>query len=151
MRDIASLQELGALVGTEVAQSRWFPLPQERINAFADATDDHQWIHVDPERCRRESPFGVPVAHGFLTLSLLPAMLESALRIHGLRLTINYGVNRMRFPAPVPVDSRLRGRFLLQSYEPIDGGAQIVWQVTVEREGGAKPVCVAEFVLRLYT
>lgn len=151
MRDIASLQDLGALVGTEVAQSRWFDLPQSRIDTFADATDDHQWIHVDPERCRRESPFGVPVAHGFLTLSLLPAMLDSALRIGGLRLTINYGVNRLRFPAPVPVDSRVRGRFVLQSFEPIDGGAQIVWQVTVEREGGAKPVCVAEFVLRHYS
>lgn len=151
MREIASLQDLGALVGTEVAQSRWFDLPQQRIDTFADATDDHQWIHVDPERCRRESPFGVPIAHGFLTLSLLPAMLESALRIGGLRLTINYGVNRLRFPAPVPVDSRVRGRFVLQSFEPIEGGAQIVWQVTVEREGAAKPVCVAEFVLRLYS
>ena len=151
MREIASLQELGALVGTDVAQSRWFDLPQQRIDTFADATDDHQWIHVDPERCRRESPFGVPIAHGFLTLSLLPAMLESALRIGGLRLTINYGLNRLRFPAPVPVDSKVRGRFLLQSFEPIDGGAQVVWQVTVELEGGGKPVCVAEFVLRCYT
>lgn len=151
MREVASLQELGALVGAEVGQSRWFDVPQERINTFADATDDHQWIHVDPERCRRDSPFGVPVAHGFLTLSLLPAMLESAVRIGGLRLTINYGVNRLRFPAPVPVDSRVRGRFVLQSFVSIDGGAQIVWQVTVEREGGAKPVCVAEFVLRCYT
>ncbi|GAB3451951.1 MaoC family dehydratase [Massilia terrae] len=150
MREIASLQDLGALVGTDVAQSRWFDLPQQRIDTFADATDDHQWIHVDPERCRRESPFGVPIAHGFLTLSLLPAMLESALRIGGLRLTINYGVNRLRFPAPVPVDSRVRASFALQSFEPIEGGAQIVWQVTVEREGGAKPVCAAEFVLRLY-
>jgi acyl dehydratase len=151
MRDIAGLQDLAALAGTEVAQSRWFELPQERINTFADATDDHQWIHVDPERCKRESPFGVPIAHGFLTLSLLPAMLESALRIGGLRLTINYGLNRLRFPAPVPVDSKVRGRFLLQSFEPIDGGAQIMWQVTVELEGGGKPVCVAEFVLRCYT
>lgn len=151
MREVASLRELAALVGTEVAQSRWFELPQERINTFADATDDHQWIHVDPERCRRESPFGVPIAHGFLTLSLLPAMLESALSIGGLRLTINYGLNRLRFPAPVPVGSKERGRFLLQSFEPIEGGAQVVWQVTVELEGGGKPVCVAEFVLRCYT
>ncbi len=151
MRDIASVRELGALVGTEVGQSRWFDIPQQRIDTFADATDDHQWIHVDPERCKRESPFGVPIAHGFLTLSLLPAMLESALRIGGLRLTINYGVNRLRFPAPVPAGSKVRGRFLLQSCEPVDGAMQIVWQVTVEREGAIKPVCVAEFVLRCYT
>jgi acyl dehydratase len=150
MREIAGLHELSTLVGSEVAVSPWFDMPQQRIDTFADATDDHQWIHVDPARCSQESPFGVPVAHGFLTLSLLPAMLASSMRIDGLRLTINYGVNKLRFPAPVPVDSRVRGRLQLASFEAIEGGAQVIWNVTVEREGSAKPVCVAEFVLRYY-
>jgi acyl dehydratase len=150
MREIAGLEDLAALVGLEVAVSRWFDMPQRRIDTFADATDDHQWIHVDATRCSHESPFGVPIAHGFLTLSLLPAMLENSMRIDGLRLTINYGVNKLRFPAPVPVDSRVRGRLQLGSFEPIEGGAQVIWNVTVEREGSAKPVCVAEFVLRYY-
>jgi acyl dehydratase len=150
MREIAGLQELAALVGTEVAVSDWFEMTQQRIDTFADATDDHQWIHVDPQRCRNDSPFGVPIAHGFLTLSLLPAMLEKSMRIDGLRLTINYGLNKLRFPAPVPVDSRVRGRLQLASCEPIEGGAQVIWNVTVEREASPKPVCVAEFVLRYY-
>jgi acyl dehydratase len=151
MREVAQLEELAGLLGTEVAQSRWFEMPQQRIDTFADATDDHQWIHVDPERCRGESPFGAPVAHGFLTLSLLPAMLESALRIGDVRMALNYGLNKVRFPAPVPVGSRVRGSLALHAFEPIDGGAQITWEVTVEREGGGKPVCVAEFVVRCYT
>ncbi|MGZ5200031.1 MAG: MaoC family dehydratase [Telluria sp.] len=151
MREIAGLQELATLVGLEVAVSDWFDMPQRRIDTFADATDDHQWIHVDPARCAQESPFGVPVAHGFLTLSMLPAMLAASMRIDGLKLTINYGLNKLRFPAPVPVDSRVRGRLQLATFEPIEGGAQAVWNVTVEREGSAKPVCVAEFVLRYYT
>jgi acyl dehydratase len=150
MREIADLQELAALVGSEVAVSPWFDMPQQRIDTFADATDDHQWIHVDPARCRQESPFGVTIAHGFLTLSLLPAMLEQSMRIDGLRLTINYGLNKLRFPAPVPVDSRVRGRLQLAAFEPIEGGAQVIWHVSVEREGSPKPVCVAEFVLRYY-
>jgi acyl dehydratase len=150
MREIAGLEELATLVGLEVAVSHWFDITQRRIDTFADATDDHQWIHVDPVRCSHESPFSVPIAHGFLTLSLLPAMLEDSMRIDGLRLTINYGLNKLRFPAPVPVDSRVRGSLRLASFEPIEGGAQVVWNVSVEREGGAKPVCVAEFVLRYY-
>jgi acyl dehydratase len=150
MREIGGLQELAALVGTEVAVSDWVAITQQRIDTFADATDDHQWIHVDPQRCRSDSPFGVPIAHGFLTLSLLPAMLEKSMRIHGLRLTINYGLNKLRFPAPVPVGSRVRGRMQLASFEPIEGGAQVVWNVTVECEGATKPACVADFVLRYY-
>jgi acyl dehydratase len=150
MRDIATLAELEAMVGTEVALSRWFDLPQQRINTFADATDDHQWIHVDLERAQAESPFGGPVAHGFLTLSLLPAMLDSALRIGDVRVGVNYGLNKVRFPAPVPAGSRLRARFSLRSFDKLDGGAQIIWDSTVEREGGSKPVCVTEFVLRCY-
>jgi acyl dehydratase len=151
MREIAHLEELGGLLGEEVAQSRWFDMPQQRINTFADATDDHQWIHTDPARCSTESPFGAPVAHGFLTLSLLPAMLESALRIADVKMILNYGVNKVRFPAPVPVDSRLRGRLVLTSFDANAGGAQMVWTVTVERDAGGKPVCVAELVVCCYT
>jgi acyl dehydratase len=151
MREFAHLEDLAALAGQEVAQSRWFEIPQQRIATFADATDDHQWIHVDPERCGTESPFGVPVAHGLLTLALLPAMLESALRIADVGMLINYGMNKVRFPAPVPVDSRVRGRLALHTFQPIAGGAQLIWEVTVERDGGGKPVCVAEFVVCCYT
>lgn len=143
--------DLPRLVGSEVAVSDWFDIRQERIAAFAEATEDRQWIHVDPERCARESPFGTPVAHGFLTLSLLPAMLESALAIDGMRMGLNYGLNRVRFPAPLPSGSRVRGRWLLAACDPIEGGMQLTWNVAVEPEGeGAKPVCVAEFLVRAY-
>ena len=148
MRDIASLDELNTLVGTEVAVSEWIVVTQERINTFADATQDHQWIHVDPERCARESPFGRPVAHGFLTLSLLPAMFENAVRMLDVKMVLNYGLNKVRFPAPVPVDSRLRARLTLAGVEEIEGGAQLVWSVLVECEGNPRPVCVAEFLMR---
>lgn len=142
---------LPQLVGSEVAVSNWFEVGQERIKAFAEATEDRQWIHVDPGRCARESPFGAPVAHGFLTLSLLPAMLESALSIDGMRMGLNYGLNRVRFPAPLPSGIRVRGRWLLAACDPIEGGVQLTWNVTVEPEGeGAKPVCVAEFLVRAY-
>ena len=150
MREFASLAELKALVGAEVAVSSWFDVSQGRIDTFADATDDHQWIHVDPARCSAESPFGAPVAHGFLTLSLLPAMLENALRMSDVQMGLNYGLNKVRFPAPVPVDSRVRARLHLLSVEEFEGGAQLAWNVTVEREGSAKPVCVAEFLVRRY-
>ncbi|MGX9219086.1 MaoC family dehydratase [Massilia varians] len=144
--------ELPRLVGSEVAVSNWFEVGQERIKAFAEATEDRQWIHVDPERCARESPFGAPVAHGFLTLSLLPAMLESALAIEGMRMGLNYGLNRVRFPAPLPSGSRVRGRWLLAACDPIEGGVQLTWGVSVEPDGeGAKPVCAAEFLIRAYT
>ncbi|VXB07270.1 MaoC family dehydratase [Massilia sp. 9I] len=143
--------ELPQLVGTEVAVSNWFEVGQQRIDAFAKATEDRQWIHVDPERCARESPFGAPVAHGFLTLSLLPAMLESALAIHGMRMGLNYGLNKVRFPAPLPAGSRVRGRWLLAACEAIEGGVQLTWKVTIEPDGqGAKPVCAAEFLVRAY-
>jgi acyl dehydratase len=150
MRDIASLDELKTLAGTEVAVSDWIEITQQRIDTFADATLDRQWIHVDAERCARESPFGGPVAHGFLTLSLLPAMFESAVRMLDVRMALNYGLNKVRFPAPVPVDSRLRARLTLASVEEIEGGAQLVWSVIVECEGNPRPVCVAEFVMRRY-
>lgn len=150
MRDIANLEELRTLIGTEVAVSDWIAITQERINTFADATSDHQWIHVDVERCKAESPFGGPVAHGFLTLSLLPALFENAVRMVDVKMVLNYGLNKVRFPAPVPVDSRLRARLTLGSIEEIEGGAQLVWSVIVECEGASRPVCVAEFVMRRY-
>lgn len=150
MREFSHPDQLLPLVGSELAVSDWFAMPQSRIDAFAGATDDHQWIHVDPARCERESPFGAPVAHGFLTLSLLPAMIDSCLRIGGTRYLVNYGLNKVRFPAAVPVDSRVRGRLRLDAVEPVEGGVQLVLCVTVEREGAIKPVCVAEFLIRCY-
>jgi acyl dehydratase len=151
MREIANLAELKALVGQEVAVSDWTTITQEQVNLFAEATGDHQWIHVDPERSRRESPFGAPVAHGFLTLSLLPMLMASAIRMSDVRMGVNYGLNKVRFPAPVPVGSRVRARCKLLTVEDIEGGAQLTWQVTMEREGGDKPVCVAESIARRYT
>ena len=150
MREIASLTELRGMLGQEVAVSDWVEISQQRVNTFADATDDHQWIHVDVERCKRESPFGGPIAHGFLTLSLLPGMLANALHMGDVKLDVNYGLNKVRFPAPVPVGSRLRARLTLHTIEDIDGGAQLCWSVLVEREDSSKPVCVAELLLRRY-
>lgn len=151
MREIASLAELKGLIGQEVAVSEWVEITQERVNLFADATGDHQWIHLDVERSRKESPYGGTVAHGFLTLSLLPMLMASAIRMSDVRMGVNYGLNKVRFPAPVPVGSRVRGRMTLMAVEDIPGGAQMTWQVTMEREGGDKPVCVAESISRRYT
>ena len=145
-----ALDALPARVGDEVAVSDWFEVGQERIATFADATDDHQWVHLDPERCARESPFGQPVAHGFLTLSLLPAMLTSALAIEGMRIGVNYGLNKVRFPSSLPAGSRVRGRWLLRGADAVAGGWQFCWDVTIEAEGAGKPVCVAEFLIRCY-
>lgn len=151
MRDIPTLAVLQTLIGQEVAVSSWFGISQARIDQFADATDDHQWIHVDRERAARESPYGDTVAHGFLTLALLPAMLASALHMVDMKMGVNYGLNRVRFPGPVPVNSRVRGRLTLSSVHDLpDGGAQLTWDVIVEREGSDKPVCVAEFLMRRY-
>ena len=144
------LADLAALTGREIGVSGWFGVEQPRIDAFADATDDHQWIHVDPVRAAA-GPFGATVAHGFLTLSLLPALSEDAFQIDDARIGINYGLNRVRFPAPVRVGSRLRGRFVLDAFEPIDGGAQMVVTCTMELEGSDKPACVAESVVRRFT
>ncbi|UOD28828.1 MaoC family dehydratase [Massilia violaceinigra] len=150
MREFSSLAGMQALVGQELAVSEWVEITQERVNIFADATDDHQWIHLDLERCARESPFGGPVAHGFLTLSLISGLFARALRMVDAKMVVNYGLNKVRFPAPVPVGSRVRARLTLQHVEPVDGGAQLEWSVIVEREGGAKPVCVAELLVRRY-
>jgi acyl dehydratase len=150
VRDFATLADMEALVGAEIGLSRWFEVSQQRIATFADATDDNQWIHVDAERAARESPFGGTVAHGFLTLSLLPAMLEDAIRMLDVTMALNYGLDKVRFPAPVPAGSRVRGRIVLAALDRVEGGAQLRLNVTVEREGGGKPACVAEFLVRRY-
>lgn len=150
MREIKTLEELKSFVGQEVAVSDWIEISQERINTFAEATGDHQWVHVDVERAKRESPFGGPIAHGFLTLSLLPKLMENAIKMTDVKMGLNYGLNKVRFPAPVLVGSKLRGRFKLLEVEDIAGGAQVIFEVHIEREGSDKPVCVAESIMRRY-
>ncbi|WP_117212825.1 MaoC family dehydratase [Allorhizocola rhizosphaerae] len=145
-----SYEELRQAVGTFVGHSDWVTIDQERINTFADATGDHQWIHVDPERAAR-GPFGTTVAHGYLTLSLIPMLAADVVAVKGARMGVNYGLNRVRFPAPVPVGSRVRAAFELVSVDDIEGdGVQVVTKVTIERESADKPVCVAETVSRSY-
>jgi acyl dehydratase len=150
MRTFATLAELEHLVGQQVGVSDWLEVTQQRIQLFAEATGDHQWIHVDPARAKA-GPFGTTIAHGFLTLSLLPEMSAKAFAISDVRMGVNYGLNRVRFPAPVPSGSRLRGHFKLAAFEPLEGGAQLTVEVTMERQGSDKPVCVAESVSRRYT
>ncbi|MBL0944176.1 MAG: MaoC family dehydratase [Hydrogenophaga sp.] len=150
MRTFHTLAELDACVGQAVATSDWIEITQEQVNRFADATGDHQWIHVDVERAKA-GPFGAPIAHGFFTLSLLPRFLESAIAVEQTRMGVNYGLNRVRFTAPVPVGSRLRAQLTLQAIEPIEhGGRQMTWAVVVEREGSDKPVCLIESLVRQY-
>jgi acyl dehydratase len=150
MRTFETIAEFKDLVGQEIGVSDWITVTQERIQLFADATNDHQWIHVDVERAKA-GPFGTTIAHGFLTLSLLPEMAASAFGVRETRMGVNYGLNKVRFPAPVPSGSRIRGRFKLIGYEPLDGGAQMTVQVTMEREGSDKPVCIAESIGRRFT
>lgn len=150
MREIHSLAELKSLIGQEVALSDWVTVEQERINTFALATGDDQWIHIDVARAKRDSPFGGPIAHGFLTLSLLPLLMQNAVTMTDVKMGVNYGLNKVRFPAPVPAGSKLRARLKLLEVEDIPGGAQMIWEVTIEREGGDKPVCVAESISRRY-
>jgi acyl dehydratase len=150
MREIHSLAELTSLVGQEVAVSDWVEISQQRINTFAEATGDMQWIHIDAERAKRESPFGTPIAHGFLTLSLLPMLMQNAIHLSYIKMGVNYGLNKVRFPAPVPVGSKLRGHLKLLAVEEITDGAQMIWEISVEREGGDKPVCVAVSIARIY-
>ena len=150
MKTFQTLSDLAACTGQEVAVSDWITITQQQVDLFAEATGDHQWIHVDPEKARA-GPFGAPVAHGFLTLSLLPRFFESSFEIVESRLGVNYGLNKVRFTAPVLVGSRLRARMTLLATEPIaNAGLQMTWQVTVEREGADKPVCIAESVVRRY-
>ena len=145
-----NLEELAAKVGQEVVVSDWLEVTQERIDQFADATGDHQWIHVDVERARRESPFGTTIAHGFLTLSLLSHFLNSSLEFGNSKMGVNYGCNRLRFTAPVKSGSRLRARLKLKEFQRIEGGVQMIWDVAMECEGREKPVLVAEWVGRRY-
>jgi len=147
---VVDLSDLGGLVGREVATSDWLLVTQERIDAFADATGDHQWIHVDTERARTETPFGATIAHGFLTLSLLTALMHDAVTVDGPRMTLNYGLNRVRFVSPVPSGSRVRARIALGKIEDIGDSIQATWSVTVEREGGDKPAAVAEWIVRYF-
>ena len=150
MRKFHSADELEAEVGNEVSVSSWVAIDQQRVNLFADATDDPQWIHVDVERAKKESPFGGTVAHGFLTLSLLPRFFEEQIELPFGRMSINYGLNEVRFPSPMKVGRRARGRFTLLAVERHPDCVQSVWKMTVEQEGSDKPVCVAESVLRRY-
>ena len=149
-RVITSVEELKSLVGQELGVSDWLEITQERVNTFADATGDHQYIHVDPERAATTF-FGGTVAHGFLTLSLIPRLASETLTLPPARMTVNYGLNRVRFPAPLPVGSRVRMRMKLASVDDVPGGAQFTTELTFEREGADKPVCVAESLARVYT
>ena len=150
-RTINGIEELKTLVGEEIGASDWFEVTQSRISAFADATEDHQWIHLDAERARTDSPFGSTIAHGFLSLSLLPHLAAQAYRVEGqFKMGINYGLNRLRFVSPVPSGSRVRARFTLQAIEDVPGGSQLTLAATVEIEGGQKPALVAEWLVRYY-
>ncbi|WP_030388733.1 MaoC family dehydratase [Streptomyces sp. NRRL S-241] len=148
-RVFTSAEELHAGVGESLGPSAWLEVDQKRIDLFADATGDHQWIHVDPERAAG-GPFGSTIAHGYLTLSLLPSLVPQVMRVEGMRMGLNYGTNKVRFPAPVPVGSRLRATAVITEVAEAGGGVQVTATVTVEREGGDKPVCVAESVSRYY-
>lgn len=150
MRVIESIDALSAWVGKELTCSDWFVIEQSRIQQFADATGDQQWIHTDPERARKESPYRATIAHGYLTLSLLPHLLQSCLQIEGVGMAINYGLDRVRLPAPVLAGQRIRARLLLDRVEAITGGTQAAWTATVEIEGGDKPACVAQMLARYY-
>ena len=150
MRVFNSMIEMASCVGQEIAVSQWITITQEQVNQFAQATGDHQWIHIDVERAKT-GPFGAPIAHGFLTLSLLPMFFEQSISTPSVIMGVNYGLNKVRFPAPVPVGSRLRARIKLLSYDALpNNGSQVVSEVTVEREGSDKPVCVAETIARRY-
>ncbi len=147
---VVDLAHLGGLVGQEVATSDWLVITQDRIDAFADATSDHQWIHVDSGRARAETPFGATIAHGFLTLSLLSALMRDAVTVDGPRMALNYGLNRVRFVSPVPSGSRIRARVALATVDDMGDSIQATWGVTIEREGGDKPAVVAEWIVRYY-
>ena len=148
-KDIA-IDELKDLVGQEIGVSDWHLVTQDEVNAFAKATRDEQWIHVDVERAKRESPFGAPVAHGYYTLSLVPYLMDQVWKVTGTAAALNYGLNRLRYPAPVLVGTRIRLRVVLSEAGNITGGVQVTVALTVELEGGTKPACVAEGVYRFY-
>jgi acyl dehydratase len=144
------VRTLGARIGQQIAVSDWLEVTQSRIDQFADATGDHQWIHVDPARAAVELPSHTTIAHGFLTLSLLSTLIRQSIRVTDLRMAINYGLNRVRFVSPVPAGSRIRALITLKSVDAVTGGFQVAWDVTIEREGGDKPACAAEWIVRYY-
>jgi acyl dehydratase len=146
--ELKNLRDLRDRIGQEIVVSEWMEITQERIDRFADTTEDHQWIHVNVERARRESPFQATVAHGFLTLSMLSHLLNSSIKFGTVKMGVNYGFNRLRFTGPVPAGSRVRGRFTLKGLDEIEGGVQTTWGVVVEREGSEKPCLVAEWLTR---
>jgi len=149
MKTDLKIRDLKGRVGQEIAVSPWVAMPQERIDLFAKATEDYQWIHVDPERAK-QSTFGSTIAHGFLTLSMLPKLIESTFVFSDRKLGVNYGLNKVRFTAPVPAGARIRGRFTLAKFDELEGGVQTTWSVVLERDGGDKPVMVAETISRHY-
>jgi acyl dehydratase len=150
-RVIEDFDDLKSFVGREIGMTDWLVITQERIQQFAEATGDRQWIHVDPERAKHESPYHTTIAHGFLTLSLVSFLMKQAIQIKsGLRMTVNYGLNRIRFPSPVRADSKIRGRFTLVTLKEVSNALEAVFSVTVESEGAEKPCCVAEWVVRYY-
>lgn len=147
---LTSAADVKAAQGRVEYVSEWLEIDQSRVNRFADATDDHQWIHVDVERANKESPFGGPIAHGFLTLALVPMWLEQCVPLQQ-KMGVNYGMNKVRFMSPVRVGTKLRARFVAETATDVEeGGVQVIWRVTVQKEGGEKPVCVAEFITRHY-
>jgi acyl dehydratase len=147
---VTTLEELRTLAGREIAVTEWLEVTQERIDLFADATEDHQWIHIDPERAQRESPYGATIAHGFLTLSLIPKFLKDSIQIGGLRMAINYGLNRVRFPSAVSAGSRIRARIVLQSMRDVGDSTEAIYSITIESQRAEKPCCVAEMLARYY-
>ena len=150
MIEIDDLSALAHRIGEEIGVSDWFEITQERINQFAEATEDRQWIHTDPARAATDSPFHATIAHGFLTLSLVSVLLRTTINLSRLRMAINYGVNKVRFIAPAPVNSRIRARFVASSVEEKGPAVQVVWGITIEREGAEKPVCVVDWIVRYY-
>ena len=148
---INGIEELKAKVGEHFGYSDWLEITQEQVNLFADATGDHQWIHVDPERAKKESPFGGPIAHGYLTLSLGPKLLPQIMQVQGVKMGVNYGANKVRFPSPVPVGAKLRAGASLAEVEDVAGGVQVTMDVTFEVDGAPKPACVAQILLRYYS
>ena len=148
---IQNPRSLKELVGKEIGVTEWFPVTQERIQQFAEATEDRQWIHIDRARAKKESPYGDTIAHGFLTLSLLSHLMKEAIQVQaGVRLAVNYGLNRVRFPAAVRADSRIRARIALMELKELSDATEATYSVTIENEGSARPVCVAEWIVRYY-
>ena len=149
MRVFSGAQQVLAAAGEQLGTSDWLTIEQQRVTAFADATEDHQWIHIDPERAA-DGPFGTTIAHGFLTLSLLPYLIFQTYQVKGAAMTVNYGLNKVRFPAPVPVGSRVRAEVRLAEAAEVTGGVQLVLRATLQIEGAGKPGCVADWVTRVY-